>query len=128
MNQDFVAWLGQGAIADRTKEHLGTSDRGVIMVRKRFVDDIEAVAGGAEPKAIIRDPVRNARIDLPIVGKRVFIEGEPGEQVVDGGTRRGVRTYVFQSGQPEAVRRAWEDAMGFERVEPPGGVLEILAP
>jgi len=32
MNQDFVAWLGQGAIADRTKEHLGTSDRGVIMI------------------------------------------------------------------------------------------------
>ena len=26
MNQDFVAWVGQGAIADRTQEHLGESD------------------------------------------------------------------------------------------------------
>ena len=34
MNQDFVAWVGQGAIADRTGEHLGESDRGVIMMRK----------------------------------------------------------------------------------------------
>jgi 5,5'-dehydrodivanillate O-demethylase len=128
MNQDFVAWLGQGAIADRTKEHLGTSDRGVIMVRKRFVDDIEATANGAEAKAIVRDAERNRRIDLPIVGKDVFINGEPAERVVDGGNRRGARSYIFQSGQPEAVRRAWEDAMGFERSEPPGGVLELLTP
>ena len=28
MNQDFVAWVGQGTIADRTKEHLGASDKG----------------------------------------------------------------------------------------------------
>jgi 5,5'-dehydrodivanillate O-demethylase len=128
MNQDFVAWLGQGAIADRTGEHLGTSDRGIIMVRKRFVEDIDAVAAGAEPKATVRDPARNRRVDLPIVNKSAFIDGEPAERVVDGGSRRGVRSYIFQTGQPEAVRRAWEDAMGFERVEPPGGVLEILAP
>jgi 5,5'-dehydrodivanillate O-demethylase len=128
MNQDFVAWLGQGAIADRTKEHLGTSDRGVIMVRKRFVDDIEAVAAGAEPKAIVRDPAVNRRIDLPIVGKRAFIDGEPGEVVADAGTPQGVRSYIFQAGQPDTVRRAWEAAMGFEKTEPSGGVLEILAP
>ena len=28
MNQDFIAWVGQGAIADRTREHLGNSDGG----------------------------------------------------------------------------------------------------
>ena len=44
MNQDFVAWVGQGTIADRTQEHLGESDRGVIMIRKRLLDDLEAVA------------------------------------------------------------------------------------
>ena len=32
MNQDFAAWAGQGSIADRTKEHLGESDRGVILL------------------------------------------------------------------------------------------------
>ncbi len=128
MNQDFVAWLGQGAIADRTQEHLGTSDRGVIMVRKRFVDDVEAVAAGAEPKAIVRDPQLNRRIDLPIVGKRLFIEGGTAEELVDANSSSAVRGYIFQSGQPESVRRAWEDAMGFERTEPPASILEILAP
>ena len=51
MNQDFVAWIGQGTIADRTQEHLGTSDRGVLMLRKRFLNDLEAVAKGEDPKA-----------------------------------------------------------------------------
>lgn len=31
MNQDFVGWVGQGPIADRTKEHLGASDKGIVM-------------------------------------------------------------------------------------------------
>jgi 5,5'-dehydrodivanillate O-demethylase len=39
MNQDFVAWAGQGRIADRTKEHLGESDRGVILFRKRMLEE-----------------------------------------------------------------------------------------
>src|SRR5262245_37926513 len=34
MNQDFVAWTGQGRVADRTREHLGASDGGGIMMRR----------------------------------------------------------------------------------------------
>ena len=49
MNQDFVAWVGQGTIADRTKEHLGKSDRGVIMMRKRMFEQMDAVAAGRDP-------------------------------------------------------------------------------
>jgi 5,5'-dehydrodivanillate O-demethylase oxygenase subunit len=33
MNQDFVGWIGQGTITDRRREHLGRSDRGIIMMR-----------------------------------------------------------------------------------------------
>ena len=36
MNQDFVPWVGQGEIADRTQEHLGRSDAGVAMLRKMY--------------------------------------------------------------------------------------------
>ena len=36
MNQDFLAWVGQGRIADRTQEHLGASDRGIVAIRRRF--------------------------------------------------------------------------------------------
>ena len=50
MNQDFVAWVGQGALADRTQEHLGESDRGVIMMRKRMLEEAELVAAAASPR------------------------------------------------------------------------------
>jgi len=33
INQDIVAWVGQGRIADRTKESLGASDRGISLIR-----------------------------------------------------------------------------------------------
>src|SRR6266536_4328168 len=69
MNQDFVAWTSQGAVADRTQEYLGESDRGVIMMRKRMLEEAEVVARGGEPKAVIRDPQINKRVDLPIVDR-----------------------------------------------------------
>ena len=61
MNQDFVAWVGQGTIADRTQEHLGESDRGVILIRKRMLEEAAVVARGGEPKAVVRDPRKNHR-------------------------------------------------------------------
>ena len=64
MNQDFIAWVGQGDIADRDLEHLGESDRGIIMVRKKMMEQAQLVADGGEPKAVIRDPERNK--NLPI--------------------------------------------------------------
>jgi 5,5'-dehydrodivanillate O-demethylase len=36
INQDIVAWVGQGRIADRTKEHLRSSDIGITVMRNRF--------------------------------------------------------------------------------------------
>jgi 5,5'-dehydrodivanillate O-demethylase len=65
MNQDFTGWVGQGRIADRTREHLGASDSGIVMIRKRLMADLDAVAQGHDPKGIIRDPSRNVRIELP---------------------------------------------------------------
>ena len=68
MNQDFVAWVGQGAVADRTQEHLGESDRGVIMMRRKMLEQAEVVADGGDPKGLVRDPEHNQRIYLPRVG------------------------------------------------------------
>ena len=61
MNQDFVTWVGQGRIADRSQEYLAPSDRGIVMIRRRFLDDIKAIAEGKDPKAIIRDPAAQSR-------------------------------------------------------------------
>ena len=41
--QDRVAQENQGVIADRTKEHLASSDQGILMLRKMIRDSIEAV-------------------------------------------------------------------------------------
>ena len=65
-NQDFVTWVSQGAIADRTAERLGESDTGIIMYRKLLADQTRIVADGGEPMALVRDPAKNDRIELPL--------------------------------------------------------------
>ena len=115
MNQDFVAWVGQGAITDRGREHLGRSDRGIVMMRQRFFAELEAVAAGAEPKATIRDPAVNRSVTLPIIGRKALIEGISRTEL-DGTRRNGElprREFPFLTGQPKTVRQAYDEAMGF---------------
>ena len=113
MNQDFVAWVGQGSIADRGKEHLATSDAGVVMLRKRLFDDLAAVAEGREPRALIRDPARNHRVPLPIAARKALIEGMTRAQIAAHPVfRNQLAGYIFQAGQPPEVRAAYEQAMG----------------
>jgi 5,5'-dehydrodivanillate O-demethylase len=117
MNQDFVGWVGQGSITDRRREHLGRSDRGIVMMRQRFFQDLDTVAAGGEPKAIVRDPEVNRSITLPIVGRSQFIDGLTREQLEAGRERPGIaprRDFPFLVGQPEAVRRAYAEAMGLD--------------
>jgi 5,5'-dehydrodivanillate O-demethylase len=44
--QDYVAQVGQGTIADRSKERLGKSDEGVILLRKVFRRELAAIRRG----------------------------------------------------------------------------------
>jgi hypothetical protein len=60
--QDRMAQESQGVIADRTKEHLGTSDRGLIMLRQMIMESIEAVRQGKDPIGVMRDPAKNDMI------------------------------------------------------------------
>ena len=62
-----MAWESQGAIADRTREHLGAADRGIIMFRKLIREQIERVGRGEDPLGVIRDPAENVCIDLDVV-------------------------------------------------------------
>jgi 5,5'-dehydrodivanillate O-demethylase len=52
--QDYRAIVSQGAPVDRTVERLGTTDRGVIMLRKMILDGIDAVGRGDEPRGVLR--------------------------------------------------------------------------
>src|SRR5918992_998911 len=60
--QDRVAQESQGVIADRTKEHLATSDRGILMLRQMIRDAIETVSQGQDPIGVIRDSKDNRPI------------------------------------------------------------------
>src|ERR671922_1972602 len=60
--QDRVAQESQGIIADRTKEHLATSDQGILLLRKMIRDSIDAVRRGEDPIGVIRNANENSLI------------------------------------------------------------------
>lgn len=64
-SQDKMAWETQGRIYNRSGEHLGASDRGVVLFRKMLREQIEVVQRGGEPMALVRDPEKNKIIELP---------------------------------------------------------------
>jgi 5,5'-dehydrodivanillate O-demethylase oxygenase subunit len=69
--QDNAAQVGQGAIADRTREHLGHSDRGVIQVRKLWKSVIETSARGGDPANLIRNAAQNRLVHVDVVERLV---------------------------------------------------------
>jgi 5,5'-dehydrodivanillate O-demethylase len=64
-DQDTMAQESQGEIYDRTCEHLGASDEGLIMLRSLFFASIGLVRQGDDPYGIIRDESRNRCLSLP---------------------------------------------------------------
>jgi 5,5'-dehydrodivanillate O-demethylase oxygenase subunit len=63
--QDKMAWETQGRRFDRTKEHVGSSDRGIVLIRKMLMEQVKVVQEGGDPLGTIRDPDRNQVIELP---------------------------------------------------------------
>jgi 5,5'-dehydrodivanillate O-demethylase len=57
--QDMTAWVGQGPISDRTREHLASSDRGVALYHRLLMEQMDKVERGEEPMALVRDPAEN---------------------------------------------------------------------
>ena len=63
-SQDRMAWETQGALVDRSAEHLGASDAGILMLRKLLDEQIAIVEAGGEPMAVVRDPEKNRMISF----------------------------------------------------------------
>lgn len=57
--QDMLAWVIQGPVTDRTREHLVASDTGVALLRVLLKEALEAVARGEDPIGVVRDPGEN---------------------------------------------------------------------
>ena len=71
-SQDHMAWETQGPISDRAKEHLGESDRGIIMFRKLLREQIQAVQNGGHPIGVNMDPNKDEVIHLIHEGYSAF--------------------------------------------------------
>ena len=54
-DQDRAAQESQGVITDRTREHLGSSDQGLLIFRKMLEQSLKAVAYGKDPFGILRE-------------------------------------------------------------------------
>ena len=117
MNQDFIAWVGQGTFADRTSETLGKSDKGIAMLRKQLFDDMDLIVNSEnDPKGIVRGTSTNEFIELPIMNRKRFLEGLTPEEMADPNDihARSTKRFVFLANQPNEVWEAYCDAIGFE--------------
>jgi len=57
--QDGCATESMGAIYDRSKEHLGYSDKTIIALRKMLLTAVSDLQEGKEPRHVVRDPALN---------------------------------------------------------------------
>lgn len=65
--QDYMAWETAGAVFDRSREHLATADKGIIIFRKLLKTEIEKVRKGKDPIGVIRKAEHNRLIEFPTV-------------------------------------------------------------
>lgn len=62
--QDIMNWVTQGPIADRTRENLGASDRGLIVYRRMLLREMERSEAGEDPINVLRDAPDCIRLPL----------------------------------------------------------------
>ena len=74
--QDAMAWETQGAPTDRTQEHLGVGDEGIILLRKMVREQIEIVRKGGDPLGVVRDAGKNRLIEFDVINERVGLFGK----------------------------------------------------
>src|SRR5579884_3092067 len=73
--QDHAMWETQGPISDRTREHLASSDRGVVLLRRLLREQIERVQQGHDPFGLVRDP-DHPMIDTNLTGEAQGVYGD----------------------------------------------------
>src|SRR5262249_16030661 len=64
--QDDYAWNSQGPVTPRWTEHLGESDKGIILLRRLIRDQMKIVEQGGDPINTFRDPARNIVLKTPV--------------------------------------------------------------
>ncbi|MGH7844957.1 MAG: Rieske 2Fe-2S domain-containing protein [Candidatus Binatia bacterium] len=65
--QDYMAWETAGPVYDRTREHLATGDKGVLVFRKLLKSEIDKVKRGRDPIGLVRNMKANQLIHFPTI-------------------------------------------------------------
>ena len=94
VRQDEMAWVAQGAITDRTTEHLASSDKGILLYRRLLLENIEKVQRGEEPMGVVRDRAKNE----PMISIRRGTQYAAFTQGVSADNYGGVREPVAVKG------------------------------
>jgi hypothetical protein len=70
-NQDAAVQESMGAVTDRAREHLGTSDLGIIAARRRFLNEAQTHLSTNEPPTAVRSGKHwNVRPAAAIISRR----------------------------------------------------------
>lgn len=103
VHQDLVALVAQGPIADRTSEHLGASDEGIILMRRKFFSEMKRLEEGDAPLFAL--PSEEGLRELPFMGRDYLPRNRPTEKkgfdAVQGGCLKSTSFPVCQ-------RRRWQ--------------------
>ena len=105
LDQDMAAWESQGELVDRTREHLGESDRGLLMFRKLLRSQLRVVAEGKDPLNVVREDAagqneRGPAIEHLNFGQsnadlvRNFVQIESGDSEATDDIQRVLSTWV----------------------------------
>ena len=65
-NQDYMAWAQQGPVAERNKEKLGESDKGIILFRRLLRENVKIVEQGGNPMNYFTDAKAASYVELPL--------------------------------------------------------------
>jgi len=70
-SQDFMAWETQGPIMDRSQEHLGLADKGLVVLRRMLREQIDIVADGGTPMGVATADQQQPIIELDVINERM---------------------------------------------------------
>src|SRR5207249_2227103 len=116
--QDNYAWASQGAITPRWTEHLGESDKGIILYRRLLREQMKIVEEGGDPMNTFRDPEMNESVHVPTEQddptwgytdlrqpEGAVSTGSSGKYSPINQERARERGYAVPEGTPEAAKR-----------------------
>ncbi len=99
-NQDYMAWAQQGPIAERHREKLGESDKGIILFRRQLKQQLARMEAGLDPMNVFRDP--SAAIRLPVEVIKIGGKQRPARYIP------GEAGYSADAAKIEAVQATWD--------------------